>query len=95
MTHILDTYEVKQGFNSARDSEGNINYPQPRINSNLRLLYKELQKAEVDTYSVACYVNDLDSQLTTDYFWWRFSPLCNALNKAYDLGLTLTDRPSA
>tara|TARA_R110002020_G_C15845337_1_gene735592 strand:+ start:281 stop:568 length:288 start_codon:yes stop_codon:yes gene_type:complete len=95
MTHILDTYEVKQGFNSARDCNGNINYPQPRINSNLKLLYKELQKAEVDTYSIACYVNDLDSQLTTDYFWWRFNSMCDALNKAYDLGLTLNDRPSA
>lgn len=91
--NILDIFEIKQSFNSARDYNGYINYPERSIDSPLKILHLELQKGNVDKELITVQVIFLDRALTTDYFWWRFNPLCEELNKLFNLGLTLRPRP--
>jgi len=93
MTNILEIYEVKQGFNSAKDYQGIINYPQPIINTTLKQLYKELQSDNINKSLITSLVIELDSQLTTSYFWYRFNGICETLNNEYNLGLTLKQNP--
>ena len=42
--NILDIFEIKQSFNSARDYTGYINYPERSIDSPLKILHHEFFK---------------------------------------------------
>ena len=92
--NILDIFEIKQSFNSALGYVGTvedihyIDYPDRRINLELRLIFKMLTKDTIDEYSLTSSILKLNELLYNDYHWWRFSRLNEKLNQLFNLGLS-------
>ena len=97
--NIFDVYEIKQSLNSALGYVGTvediyyIDYPDRQISFELRIIFKMLTKDTIDEYSLTSSILKLNEFLYNDYHWWRFNPLCEELNKLFNLGLTLRPRP--
>ena len=92
--NIFDVYEIKQSLNSALGYVGTvedinyIDYPDRRINLELRLIFKMLTKDTIDEYSLTSSILKLNELLYNDYHWWRFSRLNEKLNQLFNLGLS-------